>query len=214
MKRRDFSTALACSAALAAPAAARAQGGPVEGQHYVRLTQPMPVSAAAGKIEVIDFFWYGCPHCAAFEPELDSWAKRLPEHVAFSRVPVAFRAEPFTTHQRIFYALESLGLVDSMHRKVFYAVHVERLALDKPPDIAAYMGKHGVDTAKFMEAFSSFTTLSKLKRANGLVDGYKIDGVPAIGVHGRYYTSGALAGGNDRSLLVADFLVQKLRKST
>jgi thiol:disulfide interchange protein DsbA len=101
-----------------------------------------------------------------------------------------------------------------MHRKVFYAVHVERLALDKPPDIAAYLAKHGVDTAKFMEAFSSFTTLSKLKRANALVDGYKIDGVPAIGVHGRYYTSGAMAGGNDRSLLVADFLVQKLRKST
>ena len=213
MKRRDFSTAIACSAALA-PAASRAQGGPVEGQHYVRLSQPVPVSAAANKIEVIDFFWYGCPHCAAFEPELDSWAKRLPEHVAFSRVPVAFRAEPFTTHQRIFYALESLGLVDSMHRKVFYAVHVERLALDKPPDIAAYLAKHGVDTAKFMEAFSSFTTLSKLKRANALVDGYKIDGVPAIGVQGRYYTSGALAGGNDRSLLVADFLVQKLRKST
>jgi thiol:disulfide interchange protein DsbA len=214
MKRRDFSAALAaCSAALA-PAAARAQGAPVEGQHYVRLTQPVPITAAAGKIEVIDFFWYGCPHCAAFEPELDSWAKRLPEHVAFSRVPVAFRAEPFTTHQRIFYALESLGLVDSMHRKVFYAVHVERLALDKPPDIAAYLAKHGVDTAKFMEAFSSFTTLSKLKRANALVDGYKIDGVPAIGVHGRYYTSGAMAGGNDRSLLVADFLVQKLRKST
>ena len=214
MKRRDFSAALAaCSAALV-PAAARAQGAPVEGQHYVRLTQPVPITAAAGKIEVIDFFWYGCPHCAAFEPELDSWAKRLPEHVAFSRVPVAFRAEPFTTHQRIFYALESLGLVDSMHRKVFYAVHVERLALDKPPDIAAYLAKHGVDTAKFMEAFSSFTTLSKLKRANALVDGYKIDGVPAIGVHGRYYTSGAMAGGNDRSLLVADFLVQKLRKST
>lgn len=214
MKRRDFSAALAaCSAALA-PTAARAQGAPVEGQHYVRLSQPVPVSAAAGKIEVIDFFWYGCPHCAAFEPELDSWAKRLPEHVAFSRVPVAFRAEPFTTHQRIFYALESLGLVDSIHRKVFYAVHVERLALDKPPDIAAYLAKHGVDSAKFMEAFSSFTTLSKLKRANALVDGYKIDGVPAIGVHGRYYTSGAMAGGNDRSLLVADFLVQKLRKST
>jgi thiol:disulfide interchange protein DsbA len=211
MKRRDFSAALACTAALA-PAASRAQGNPVEGRNYVRLTQPVPVSAAADKIEVIDFFWYGCPHCAAFEPELDAWAKRLPEHVAFSRVPVAFRAEPFTTHQRIFYALDTLGLLDAMHRKVFYAVHVERLALDKPADIAAYMTKHGVDATKFLEAFNSFTTQSRIKRANGLVDGYKIDGVPAIGVHGRYYTSGAMAGGNDRSLVVADFLVQKLRK--
>lgn len=213
MKRRDFSTALACAAALA-PSASRAQGEPVEGRHYVRLSQPVPVSAPADKIELIDFFWYGCPHCAAFEPELDSWSKRLPEHVAFSRVPVAFRAEPFTTHQRIFYALDALGLVDSMHRRVFYAVHVERLALDKPAEIAAYMAKHGVDGAKFTEAFNSFTTQSKLKRANALVDGYKIDGVPAIGVHGRYYTSGAMAGGNDRALLVADFLVKKLRKSS
>ena len=211
MKRRDFPAALACTAALA-PAAARAQGGPVEGRNYVRLTQPVPVGAAADKIEVIDFFWYGCPHCAAFEPELDAWARHLPEHVAFSRVPVAFRAEPFTTHQRIFYALDTLGLLDAMHRKVFYAVHVERLALDKPADIAAYMTKHGVDATKFLEAFNSFTTQSKIKRANALVDGYKIDGVPAIGVHGRYYTSGAMAGGNDRSLVVADFLVQKLRK--
>ena len=212
MKRRDFSAALACTAALA-PAASRAQGDPVEGRNYVRLSQPMPVSAAAGKIEVIDFFWYGCPHCAAFEPELDAWAKRLPEHVAFSRVPVAFRAEPFTTHQRIFYALEALGLVEAMHRRVFYAVHVERLALDKPTEIAGYMAKHGVDPAQFSEAFSSFTTQSKLRRANLLVDGYKIDGVPAIGVHGRYYTSGTMAGGNERSLAVADFLVGKLRKS-
>jgi thiol:disulfide interchange protein DsbA len=211
MKRRDFSAALACTAALA-PAASRAQGNPVEGRNYVRLTQPVPVSAAADKIEVIDFFWYGCPHCAAFEPELDAWARHLPEHVAFSRVPVAFRAEPFTTHQRIFYALDTLGLLDTMHRKVFYAVHVERLALDKPAEIAAYMTKHGVDATKFLEAFNSFTTQSRIKRANGLVDGYKIDGVPAIGVHGRYYTSGAMAGGNDRSLVVADFLVQKLRK--
>ena len=211
MRRRDFSAALACSAALA-PAAARAQGVPVEGRNYVRLSQPVPVGAPEGKIEVIDFFWYGCPHCAAFEPELDSWARRLPEHVAFSRVPVAFRAEPFTTHQRIFYALEALDQLDAMHRKVFYAVHVERMALDKLPEIVSFVARNGVDAGKFTAAFNSFTTQSKIKRANLLVDGYKIDGVPAIGVHGRYYTSGAMAGGNDRALLVADFLVQKLRK--
>jgi protein dithiol oxidoreductase (disulfide-forming) len=212
MKRRDFSAGLACSAALS-PTLAGAQASPVEGRNYVRLNQPVTVNAPANKIEVVDFFWYGCPHCSAFEPELDAWAKRQPDYIVFSRVPVAFRAEPFTTHQRIFYALEALGLLETMHRKVFYAVHVSRMALDKPADIAAYMSKQGVDAAKFMDAFNSFTTQSKVKRANALVDGYKIDGVPAIGVQGRYYTSGTMAAGNDRALLVAEFLVQKLRKA-
>jgi len=216
MKRRQFTsatTALIGAAGLAPLApAAFAQGAPVEGRHYVRLSQPLPVNAPQGKIEVVDFFWYGCPHCAAFEPELDAWARKLPEQVLFSRVPVAFRPEPFTTHQRIFYALEALGALDAMHRKVFYAIHNERQPLDKPADISAFMAKNGLDAAKFMEAFSSFSTQSKLKRAAALVDGYKIDGVPAIGVHGRYYTSGTLAGGNGRALAVADYLIQRLSK--
>jgi len=212
MKRREFSAATLLGAALGSPAA-HAQGGPVEGKNYVRLSVPLPVSAPPGKIEVVDFFWYGCPHCAAFEPELDGWVRRLPEDVLFVRVPVAFRAEPFTTHQRIFYALEALGLVDSLHRKVFYAIHVEHQALDKPAEIEAFMAKSGVDTAKFMEAFASFSTLAKIKRAKQLVDGYKIDGVPAIGIHGRFYTAGSLAGGNERMLPVTDFVVQKLRKA-
>ena len=212
MKRREFSAAALFGATALAPALAQAQGGPVEGKHYVRLSVPVPVNAPAGKLEVVDFFWYGCPHCAAFEPELDSWAKRLPDDVVFSRVPVAFRAEPFTTHQRIFYALEALGLVDALHRKVFYAVHVERQSLDKPAEIEAFMAKNGVDIAKFRDAFASFSTLAKIKRAKLLVDGYKIDGVPAIGIHGRYYTAGSLAGGNERMLAVTDFVLQKLRK--
>jgi thiol:disulfide interchange protein DsbA len=213
IRRRDLPAALAGATALAAPLASRAQGEPIEGRHYVRLSQPLAVSAPPGKIEVIDFFWYGCPHCAAFEPALDTWARRLPDFVAFSRVPVAFRPEPFTTHQRIFYALEALGQLEAQHRRVFYAIHNDKLAMNKPTEIAAYLAPHGVDQAKFLEAFNSFSTQSKIKRANALVDGYQIDGVPAIGVHGRFYTSGAMAGSNEQSLLVADFLVQKLRKS-
>ena len=212
MKRREFSAAALFGATALSPSLAHAQGGPVEGRNYVRLSVPVPVNAPAGKLEVVDFFWYGCPHCAAFEPELDSWAKRLPDDVVFSRVPVAFRAEPFTTHQRIFFALEALGLVDALHRKVFYAIHVERQALDKPAEIEAFMAKNGVDIGKFRDAFASFTTLAKIKRAKLLVDGYKIDGVPAMGIQGRYYTAGSLAGGNDRMLAVTDFVLQKLRK--
>ena len=92
MKRREFSAAALFGSTALAPALAHAQGGPVEGKNYVRLSVPVPTNAPAGKLEVVDFFWYGCPHCAAFEPELDSWAKRLPDDVVFSRVPVAFRA--------------------------------------------------------------------------------------------------------------------------
>ena len=215
MKRRDFSASLLGSAAgLAAsgwPAPAHAQGGPVEGTHYVRLSQPVP-AGPAGKIEVIEFFWYGCPHCNAFEPTLDPWVKQLPADVAFHRVPVAFSAEPFVAHQRIFYALDSLGLVAAMHRKVFYAIHNDRLRLDKPVDISAFMARNGVDAAKFIEAYDSFSVQGKAKQAAQQAAAYKIDGVPAIGIQGRYYTSGSLAGTNEKALAVADFLIQRVRK--
>jgi thiol:disulfide interchange protein DsbA len=214
MKRRAFSTTLlgATTAALALPTLAQAQGGPIEGRQYVRLTQPVPTGAEPGKIEVIEFFWYGCPHCNAFEPALEAWVRQLPADVAFRRVPVAFSAQPFVAHQRIFYALDSLGLVAAMHRKVFYAIHNDRLRLDQPAEISAFVARNGVDPVKFMEAYDSFGTQARLRQANQLVSGYKIDGVPALGIHGRFYTSGTLAGDNVRALAVADFLVQRLRK--
>ena len=215
MKRREFSTTLltaASAAALLGPQLARAQTGPVEGKHYVRLSQPLPSAAEPGKLEVIEFFWYGCPHCNAFEPALEAWVKQLPADVSFRRVPVAFRAEPYGAHQRIFYALDTLGLVGAMQRKVFYAIHRERLALDKPAEIAAFMTRNGIDAGRFMEAYNSFGTQTRVRQANQLVDGYKIDGVPALGVQGRFYTSGTLAGDNERALLVVDYLLQRLRK--
>ena len=214
MKRREFSLTLlgASAATLVLPGAAPAQAGPVEGKHFVRLAQPLATNAGPGKIELLEFFWYGCPHCAAFEPMLDAWARQLPADVAFQRVPVAFSAEPYTAHQRIFYALDTLGLVGAMHKKVFHAIHQGRQRLDKPSEIAAFMAKNGVDVAKFNEAYASFTTETRLKRANLLTDGYKIDGVPALGVQGRYFTSGALAGDHERALDVAEALMQRVRK--
>ena len=223
MKRRHFSAASAslvgwtCAAGGAAvslmlPAPAQAQQNPpVEGTHYVRLTPPVATSVP-GKIEVIEFFWYGCPHCNAFEPALDAWARALPEDVAFKRVPAAFNAS-WEPHQRIFYALESMELIPTMHRKVFYAIHQQRLRLDKLPEISAFMAAAGVDAAKFTEAYGSFGVQTKVRQATYLTNAYKIDGVPAIGVAGRYYTSGALAGTVEASLVVTDFLIQKVRKA-
>jgi len=215
MKRRDFSASLATAGlGLALGPAARAQGGaPVEGTHYVKLAQPVAVSAGPGKIEVIEFFWYGCPHCNAFEPMLEAWIKRLPADVAFKRVPVAFRDEPFTMHQRIYYALEAMGQLDAVHRKVFFAIHNERQRLDKPADVAAWMSKNGVDGAKFTEVANSFALQAKLRQAKQLTDAYRIDGVPAMGIHGRFYTSGSLAGNNERSLAVTDYLIARARKN-
>ncbi len=214
MNRRHFSARLATGGlaitALGAAWPVRAQGKPVEGTHYVKLAQPVPVPP--GKIEVVEFFWYGCPHCSAFEPLLETWTAKLPPDVAFRRVPVAFRDEPFTSHQKIFYALETMGLLASMHRKVFYAIHGERQRLDKPADIQAYMVKNGVDGAKFMENFNSFSTQTKVRQATKLAADYKIDGVPALGVHGRYFTSGTLAGSPQASLAVTEYLIALARK--
>lgn len=216
MKRRDFSAHLMSlglgATALSASLPAAAQGTPVEGKHYVRLGSPAPVNAPAGKIEVVEFFWYGCPHCNVFEPTLDAWQKKLPADVAFRRVPVAFR-EIYMPHQQLYYALEALGKVETLHRKVFYAVHSERQRLEKADDIAAFMEKNGVERAKFMEVYNSFAVQTKAKQATRLADAYKIDGVPAMGIHGRFFTSGTLAGSPEKALQVTEYLVQTLRKS-
>lgn len=208
MKRRQFSARL-LTAALGLPLAAsvRAQGAPVEGQHYIKLNQPVPVPAD-GKVHVVEFFWYGCPHCNAFEPALEAWVRQLPPNIAFQRAHVAFSAL-HETHSKIFYALETMGLVEQMHRKVFAAIHVHRRRLDKEGDIEAFMTENGIDGKKFMEVFRSFAVASKVRQAKQLSDAYKIDGVPTIGVQGRYWTSVGLAGGPQQALRVTEFLARK-----
>jgi thiol:disulfide interchange protein DsbA len=212
MKRRDFSLQMAVAGlATTLGTSSWAQGAPVAGTHYSKLSQPAPVAAPAGKIEVVEFFWYGCPHCYSLEPTLDAWAKRLPPDVVLRRVPVGFGAT-HQTHQKIYYSLEAMGLVDSMHAKVFNAIHQQRQRLDKEADIVAFMAANGVDGAKFAEQFKSFSVQTKARQATQLSEAYKIDGVPSIGVQGLYLTSGSLAGSNERALAVTDFLVQSVRK--
>jgi thiol:disulfide interchange protein DsbA len=213
MQRREFSAALATGALAATsfvnPAMAQA-GPPVEGKDYLRLGTPLP-PLAGGKIEVLEFFWYGCPHCNTFEPMLDAWARKLPPDVVFRRVPVAFRDEPYVAHQRIYYALDEMKLTDTMHRRVFAAIHVDRQRLDKPADIAAFMTKNGVDAVKFMEYYNGFSVQTKARQAAQLAQAYKLDGVPAIGIQGKYFTSATLAGSPERALAVTDFLIQRER---
>lgn len=213
MKRREFSGLLAAAGIGAAAGPLQAQGGPIEGTHYVRLAKPAPVSVPAGKIEVVEFFWYGCPHCNALEPALEAWIKRLPADVVFRRVPVAFGAV-HESHQRLFYTLEAMGQLAAVHPKIFAAIHAQRQRLDREADQIAFLKAQGVDTARFAELSKSFSVQTKMRQAKQLTDAYDIDGVPALGVHGRFYTAGSLAGDNVRALAVADMLIARARKGT
>jgi thiol:disulfide interchange protein DsbA len=214
MQRRDFSLTLGSLAAGALalnPSSLFAQGNaPRAGVDYVQLGKPVPSEAPAGKIEVIEFFWYNCPHCNAFEPSLAAWVKALPKDVAFRRVPIAFR-EDFAPQQRLYFALEAMGLLDKMHARVFAAIHDEKQALTTGEAITNWMVKQGIDKVKFTEQFNSFSATTKASRARQTQDAYQIEGVPALGVAGRFYTDGSMAKSMDRALSVVDFLVAQSR---
>jgi thiol:disulfide interchange protein DsbA len=216
MNRREFSQGAAClagAAALGLPGLALAQARrPEDGKDFKTLDKAVAVEAAAGKIEVIEFFWYSCPHCNAFEPQLVSWIKRQPADVVIRRVPVAFR-DDFVPQQRLYYTLEAMGKVEELHAKVFHAIHRERQPTNREDTILAFAEKNGLDKAKFQELYNSFTVSSKARRAVQLQNAYGVEGVPSLGVAGRYYTDGTLAGTMDRALQVTDYLIAEARKA-
>lgn len=213
MKRRDFSLAAPALVVLSTapwmPAQSQALK-PAEGSDYYVLDKPVAVEAPPGKIEVVEFFWYKCPHCNAFEPALEAWSKKLPKDVVLRRVPVAFQ-DSFAPLQRLFYSLEAMGLTAKLHAKVFNAIHIERLNLEKGDAIIEWVAQQGVDKAKFVEQFGSFSINSKATKATQLQNAYRVEGVPALGVAGRFYTDGTIAKSMDRGLLVVDALVADLR---
>jgi thiol:disulfide interchange protein DsbA len=213
MNRREFSAAAAtvlAASAMGWPQLALAQRKLEEGKDFRALDKKAPVEAPAGKIEVVEFFWYSCPHCNAFEPKLVNWLKKLPPDVAFRRVPVAFR-DDFVPQQRLFYTLEAMGKVEEMQPKVFHEIHVNRQPTDREDRILAFVEKNGIDRAKFQELYNSFQISTKARKAKQLQDQYEVDGVPALGVAGRYYTDGTLAGGMDQALQAVDYLVAQVR---
>lgn len=212
MKRRDFSLRLAGTGLALAAGPALAQA-PVEGTHYIRLSQPLPANLLPppGKIDVTEFFWYECTHCNAFEPLLDPWSKKLPADVAFRRVPVGFTAR-HQVAQKLYYALEEMDQVEAAHRKVFTAIHGQGKRLTSENDAVAIVSAAGVDKDKFIASYKSFGVNTKASRARALADAYKVDGVPMLGIHGRYFTSASLAGGHDRALMVADYLLQQIKR--
>jgi thiol:disulfide interchange protein DsbA len=182
---------------LALPLGARAQG-------YVEIKPPVPVEG--GKIEVLEFFWYGCIHCYNLEPALEEWIKTLPKDVEFRRVPAVFN-ERWALDASIFYAMEAMGLLEKLHRPLFDAIHKDRLRTEDKQAFSEWLTKQGVDAKKFIDTAQSFGVRSKMRRATQLTVAYKIDGTPAMAVHGRY-TIPAQAN----VFKVVDSLVDRVRK--
>ncbi|MEJ8814979.1 thiol:disulfide interchange protein DsbA/DsbL [Variovorax ureilyticus] len=213
MKRRDFSLAAASLGLL--PLASHAQArAPKAGTDYIVLGTPMPVDAPAGKVEVVEFFSYNCPHCAAFEPQLEAWIKKLPPNVVFRRIPVPFVGNDTEAKQRLYYTLEAMGKVDEFQPKLFDAIHKQRQPLFGDAAILAWSEKQpGLDAKKFAELYKSFSVAGKAKRAAQLTNDYRVAGVPALGVAGRWYVDGDTAGSLDRALQVVEYLIGEAKKS-
>lgn len=213
MQRREFSiTAAALATTTLATPVSFAQGKPPqEGADFLLLDKPAPTEAGAGKIEVVEFFWYSCQHCNRFEPQLQEWVKKMPKDVVLRRAPVAFRPD-FEPQQRLYFVLEAMGKVEELHTKVFSAIHIERQLLNTAELVTAWAEKQGINKAKFTEAYNSFPVATKTRKATLLQDSYKVDGVPALGVAGKYYTSGSVAQTMERALLVTDYLIGLARK--
>jgi protein dithiol oxidoreductase (disulfide-forming) len=198
-----FAAAVLSLSAVAAPEEA------FEGKDYAPVSVPQPV-ATGKKIEVLEFFWYRCPHCNALEPGLDAWLKKLPKDAQIRRVPAAFRAD-WVPAAKTYYTLEQMGLLNRLHQKVFDAYHVENLNLDDPAVLGNWVTKQGVDRKKFEAIYNSFSTQSKVMQGTRLANADGITGVPTFVIDGKYTTSESMTGSEPRLFEVLDQLIAKAR---
>jgi thiol:disulfide interchange protein DsbA len=210
------------AASLVASTAFASPTDPKNGVEYTTLAQPQPVQTVGKKVEVIEFFMYHCPHCNALEPTFEQWVKKQGDNITLKRVHLPFTG-PNDPEAHLYLTLEALGKVEQMHAKVFKAVHVDRIRLNQDAAIIDWVSKNGIDRKTFTDAWNSFGVMTKLRRLPQLVNDYKVDGVPAIIVDGKYQTSPAVVYNSVKTnneqvlfqstLQVVDALVAKAAKS-
>jgi thiol:disulfide interchange protein DsbA len=177
-----------------------------EGTHYSRVT---PQSTSSGdKVEVLEFFWYGCPHCNVFDPILEKWVKSKPDNTVFNRVPAVFRPE-WKVHARAYYALEIMGVIDKYHSKIFKAIHKDKKRLDRLDSITDFLVAQGINKEEFLGTYNSFSVDNMVRKAIKQLQGYKITGVPAMAVNGKYLISGQQAGSYENMIRIVNYLVKK-----
>jgi len=177
-----------------------------EGVEYTRVAEQP--TETGDKIEVLEFFWYGCPHCYQFEPIVENWLKTKPANVEFIRVPAVFRPD-WKVHARTYYSLRALGLVEKYHPVIFDAMHKEKIHLHSEDAMIAFLVSKGVNEKEFREVYGSFSIDNLVRKAIKKVKGFAISGVPAMGVNGKYLVSGTSAGSYENMLRIVDHLVKK-----
>lgn len=178
--------------------AATVMGQVVAGRDYRVLATPQPV-ASGTRIEVLEFFWYGCPHCNNLQPALSAWLKRKPADVEFKRVPAVFQ-DSWVPLTKAYFTIETMGLVDKLHHDLFAAIHEKKMRLQDPTVLFDWVAKQGVDREKFAQTYNSFAVQTRSQRAKDVTARYDIPGTPAIVVDGKYLTAPSLILNPDNSI--------------
>jgi len=179
-----------------------------EGVQYQLINPPQPTDSGPNKVEVVEMFWYGCPHCFHLEPELAAWLKHKPANVDFVRIPAALNPT-WELLARAYYSAEELGVLDKIHTPLFHAIHELHTPMNSDADVVAFFVAHGVHEADIRAAMTSFSVDTKVRNARQKGERYGITGVPAIIVNGKYRTDVGMAGSTANLFKVIDFLVRK-----
>lgn len=189
----------------------------VAGRDYRPVNPPQPTDSGA-KIEVLEFFWYGCPHCSNLQPTLRAWLKRKPADVEFKRVPAVFQ-DSWVPLTKAYLAIEAMGLVDKLHHDVFAAIHEKNIRLQDPKVLFDWVAQQGVDRQKFIDTYNSFAVQTRAQRSIDMTRNYDIPGTPALVIDGKYLTAPSMTLNPDNSVnyeryfRVLDEVVALARKS-
>jgi thiol:disulfide interchange protein DsbA len=178
-----------------------------EGEGYELINPPQP-TADPGKVEVIEFFWYGCPHCYHFEPDINAWLKTKPDNVTFIRQPAIFNAH-WAAHAKAYFTAEALGAVEKMHADFYNAIQNQKRALETEDDLAKFFAEHGVSETDFRKAYKSFAVDTKMRQAESMAARYGVTGTPSLAVNGKYRIGGSTAKSFSNMITVMNTLIKQ-----
>lgn len=182
----------------------------IEGRDYTILTNPQPTQDS-NTIEVLEFFWYGCPHCNSLHPHLKTWLIHLPGDVSFRYVPAILRAN-WVSAAKIFYTIEAIGITDTLHDKIYEAIHRNKIDLNNESVLFDWIEKQGIERKRFEDTYHSFAVQNQVARSTQMTRQYQLTGVPALVINGKYLTSGKMGGTPQDTIKTLELLIEKARE--